>query len=264
MRKRRWRWPLRFNAARRLPAATPSRGVRLWRGFWRGLAGFVAASMLLVLTLRWLPLPTSSVIVQNGIKALWAGQGGAVRYDWTPWTAISPYAALAVIAGEDQRFPAHYGFDLVEIQEALDDREEGRPLRGASTISQQVAKNLFLWSGRSFIRKGLEAWFTVLLELLWPKQRILEVYLNIAEFGDYTFGVEAASRRFFNKPAARLTAGEAVRLAAVLPNPMRYRVDKPSAYVVKRQRWIERQMEQLGGVAYLDKLRAQAWNQNRE
>jgi monofunctional biosynthetic peptidoglycan transglycosylase len=177
-----------------------------------------------------------------------------VRYDWTSYTAISPHVALAVIAGEDQRFPDHQGFDFVEIQDALEDQEEGKPLRGASTISQQVAKNLFLWSGRSFVRKGLEAWFTVLLELLWSKERILEVYLNIAEFGDYTFGVEAASRRFFNKPAARLTADEAVRLAAVLPNPLRYRVDKPSAYVLKRQRWIERQMGQLGGVAYLDRL----------
>ena len=128
------------------------------------------------------------------------------------------------------------------------------PKSRMDALSQQVAKNLFLWSGRSFIRKGLEVWFTVLLELLWSKQRILEVYLNIAEFGEYTFGVEAASQRFFHKPAARLTADEAARLAAVLPNPLRYRVDRPSAYVLKRQRWIERQMRQLGGVAYLHQL----------
>lgn len=159
-----------------------------------------------------------------------------------------------MIAAEDQRFPDHYGFDFVEIQQALEDQEEGQALRGASTLTQQTAKNLFLWSGRSWIRKGLEMWFTVLLEVLWPKQRILEVYLNIAEFGQYTFGVESASQRFFNKPAARLTAGEAARLAAVLPNPLRYRVDQPSDYIRKRQRWIERQMRQLGGVAYLDRL----------
>ena len=168
--------------------------------------------------------------------------------------SISPNAALAVIAAEDQRFPNHHGFDFAAIQDALDDQDEGKPLRGASTISQQVAKNLFLWSGRSLIRKGLEVWFTLLLELLWPKERILEVYLNIAEFGDSTFGVEAASQRFFNKSASRLIAIEAARLAAVLPNPLRYRADKPSAYVLKRQRWIERQMRQLGGVTYLDKL----------
>ena len=215
---------------------------------------FVLASLLLVLILRWLPLPASSVIAQNWIKALWAGNGAAFRYHWTPYEEISPYAALAVIAGEDQRFPDHHGFDFVEIRDALEDREEGKPLRGASTISQQVAKNLFLWTGRGFVRKGLEAWFTALLELLWPKERILEVYLNIAEFGDHTFGVEAASRRFFNRPAALMTAGEAARLAAVLPNPIRYRVDNPSAYVLARQRWIERQMRQLGGIAYLDGL----------
>ncbi len=168
--------------------------------------------------------------------------------------SISPNAALAVIAAEDQHFPDHYGFDFAAIQDALDDQDEGKPLRGASTISQQVAKNLFLWSGRSLVRKGLEVWFTALLELLWSKERILEVYLNIAEFGDSTFGVEAASRRFFNKSASRLTAIEAARLAAVLPNPLRYRADKPSAYVLKRQRWIERQMRQLGGVTYLDRL----------
>jgi len=227
---------------------------RIGRGLWTATRIFVLASLALVLVLRWLPLPGSSVIAHSWIKAAWRGERAAFRYDWTPYGDISPHVALAVIAGEDQRFPDHHGFDFVEIQDALEDREEGKPLRGASTLSQQVAKNLFLWSGRSLVRKGLEAWFTVLLELLWPKQRILEVYLNIAEFGDYTFGVEAASRQFFNKPAARLTAGEAARLAAVLPNPLRYRADRPSAYVLKRQRWIERQMEQLGGTAYLNRL----------
>lgn len=238
----------------RLPLSRRRLLTRIVRGLWAATRIFVLASLVLVLVLRWLPLPGSSVIAHNWIKAAWRGENAAFRYDWTPYEDISPHAALAVIAGEDQRFPDHHGFDFVEIQDALEDREEGKSLRGASTLSQQVAKNLFLWSGRSLVRKGLEAWFTVLLELLWPKQRILEVYLNIAEFGDYTFGVEAASRQFFNKPAARLTAGEAARLAAVLPNPLRYRADRPSAYVLKRQRWIERQMEQLGGTAYLNRL----------
>lgn len=247
----------RFLGLSRHPAAAkPKWPVRIWRGLWGLLLGatllFGFGSLLLVLALRGLPLPTSSVIVQNKFKALW--DGGSVSYRWTPYAAISPQVALAVIAAEDQRFPEHHGFDLIEIQEALDDQEQGRPLRGASTISQQVAKNLFLWSGRSVVRKGLEAWFTLLLEWLWPKRRILEVYLNIAEFGRYTFGVEAASRRFFNKPAARLTATEAARLAAVLPNPLRYRADKPSEYTLKRQRWIELQMGRLGGLDYLDKL----------
>lgn len=257
MKRKAARWPFRLPGfSKRAPAVKPKWPVRLWRGLWGLLLGaaalFGVGSLLLVLALRGWSLPASSVIVQNKFKALW--DGGSVDYRWTPYAAISPHMALAVIAAEDQRFPDHHGFDLIEIREALDDQEQGRPTRGASTISQQVAKNLFLWSGRSFIRKGLEAWFTLLLEGLWPKQRILEVYLNIAEFGRYTFGVEAASRRFFDKPAARLTASEAARLAAVLPNPLRYRADKPSEYTLKRQRWIEGQMGRLGGLAYLDKL----------
>lgn len=214
------------------------------------------ASMVLVLVLRWPPLPTSSVITQSWIKSLWDDKAAGLRYAWKAYGRISPYAALAVIAAEDQRFPTHRGFDLIEIQNALEGRDGGRPLRGASTISQQVAKNLFLWSGRSWVRKGLEAWFTVLLEWFWSKERILEVYLNIAQFGEYTFGVEAASQQFFGKPAARLTAGEAARLAVALPNPQRYRPDQPSAYMLRRQRWVQQQMDRLGGTAYLNQLSA--------
>lgn len=232
----------------------PRRGLlrRIGRGLWWLLWGFVLISLALVLILRWIPPPISSIMAQEGLRA-WT-DGTTIRYQWMPYTHISPIAALAVMAAEDQRFPDHYGFDFVEIQQVLDDFEAGRSVRGASTISQQVAKNLFLWSGRDWIRKGLEAWFTVLLELCWPKQRILEVYLNIAEFGEYTFGVEAASQRFFKKPAAQLSTREAARLAAVLPNPQRYRVDQPSAYVLKRQRWIEQQMRQLGGTVFLERL----------
>jgi len=248
-------WTRRLRTvANRLPPAKRRLLARIGRGAWTAVQVFTVGSVVLVLLLRWVPPPASSFIAQGWLSALWAGERASFRYNWTPMATISPYAALAVVAAEDQRFPDHIGFDFVEIQEALEDQDEGKPLRGASTLSQQVAKNLFLWSGRSFIRKGLEVWFTVLLELLWSKQRILEVYLNIAEFGEYTFGVEAASQRFFHKPAARLTADEAARLAAVLPNPLRYRVDRPSAYVLKRQRWIERQMRQLGGVAYLHQL----------
>ena len=253
--KRRLRsWTGRWRTlASRLPSAQRQRLARIGRGLWTAVQVFAVGSVAMVLLLRWAPPPTSSFIAQSWLSALWAGESAAFRYDWTPMAAISPQAALAIIAAEDQRFPNHFGFDFVEIQDALEDQDEGKPLRGASTLSQQVAKNLFLWPGRSFVRKGLEVWFTVLLELLWPKQRILEVYLNIAEFGEYTFGVEAASQRFFHKPATRLTADEAARLAAVLPNPLRYRVDRPSAYVLKRQRRIEQQMRQLGE-AYLEKL----------
>ncbi len=156
-----------------------------------------------------------------------------------------------MVASEDQRFPDHGGFDFKQIEKALDDAERGGRARGASTISQQVAKNLFLWNGRSYLRKGLEAWYTVLIETLWSKRRILEVYVNIAEFGRGVYGAEAASQAFFHKPAAKLSRGEAARLAAVLPSPKRMRAESPSAYVLRRQGEIERQMAALGGTAYI-------------
>lgn len=162
---------------------------------------------------------------------------------------------LAVVAAEDQKFPQHYGFDIDSIQDALRDYYlQGDNLRGASTISQQVAKNLFLWPAQSWLRKGLEAWFTVLIELIWPKQRILEVYLNIAEFGPGIYGVEAASLTYFNQTAAMLAPEQAALLAAVLPNPKAYHVEQPSRYVLDRRNWILRQMRQLGGPAYLERM----------
>ena len=173
------------------------------------------------------------------------------RYEWVDLEHISPNAALAVIASEDQEFPFHAGFDFRSIREAVRASERGKRLRGASTLTQQVAKNLFLWSGRSFVRKGLEAWFTVLIERLWPKERILEVYLNVVEFGRGLYGVQAASEAFFHVPAARLTREQAAILAAVLPNPRRLHAERPSRYVLSRRDWILGQMRQLGGSAYL-------------
>jgi len=159
---------------------------------------------------------------------------------------------LSAAAAEDQQFPFHAGFDFKSIRQAVRAHEQGHKLRGASTISQQVAKNLFLWSGRSFARKGLEAMFTVLIEALWPKERILEVYLNIAEFGPGIYGVEAAARHFFHKSAARLTRQESALLAVVLPNPRRLRVDAPSHYVLEQRDWTLKQMANLGGPSYLN------------
>ena len=176
------------------------------------------------------------------------------RHEWRDWDQISREAALAVVAAEDQRFPQHSGFDLKQIDKALADRERGRRTRGASTISQQVAKNLFLWRGQSWFRKGLEAGITVLIEACWSKQRILEVYLNVAEFGRGTYGVQAASQRFFRKDARRITRGEAALLAAVLPAPARFKVQAPTRYVQRRQAWIQRQMAALGGTTYLARL----------
>ena len=214
----------------------------------------VGISVLPVIALRWLPPPTSSFIVQAQLRQAAAGHSPfAVEYEWVPWDRIAPSMRLAVVASEDQLFPTHHGFDVESIEKALDEAERGRRVRGASTISQQVAKNLFLWPGKTWLRKGLEAYLTVIIEATWPKRRILEVYLNIAQFGDRTFGVEAASRRFFGKPAARLNAYEASLLATVLPNPRLMHPDRPSPYVARRAAWVRRQMEQLG-TNYLDQL----------
>ncbi|MFR9718317.1 monofunctional biosynthetic peptidoglycan transglycosylase [Aeromonas diversa] len=171
-----------------------------------------------------------------------------VQHEWVPLEDIAGSLQLAVIAAEDQRFTQHNGFDMQAIEAALKHNESGRTVRGGSTLSQQTAKNLFMWSDRSFLRKGLEAWFTLLMELGWDKARILEVYLNIVEFGPGIYGAEAAARHYFHKPARRLSAYEASLLAAALPNPWRYRVNPPSPYVAKRSAWIRRQMQQLGSV----------------
>jgi len=219
------------------------------------LGGFVAVSVLLVLLLRWVDPPGSAVMVQHWIGAHFDGSRPPyIHHTWVDWDLIPPPVALAVIAGEDQRFPQHDGFDLVEMRKAWDKYQDGGRLRGASTISQQTAKNLFLWSGRDYLRKGLEAWFTVLIETFWPKQRIMEVYLNIAQFGPDTYGVGAASWRYLNRPIFALTTQDAALLAAVLPNPNIYHLDAPSTRVQHRASWIRRQMDRLGGTGYLERL----------
>ena len=199
------------------------RGLRVAAWILPGIAA-------MILVLRFVPPPTSAFMLVRNMPV---------------------NMALAVVAAEDQNFPRHFGFVVDAIARAMEHNEKGRSVRGASTISQQVAKNLFLWSGRSYLRKGLEAGLTVLIELLWSKQRILEVYLNIAEFGDGTYGVQAAAKRFFNKTPDRLTAHEAALLASVLPNPRRCSASRPSAYVRQRAQWIETQMRQLGP-GYID------------
>jgi monofunctional glycosyltransferase len=217
--------------------------------------GILALTVVATLSLRWLAPVTSAFMVQRQVGAWWHGhRESGVQYHWVPWEAISPHVPLAVIAAEDQRFLRHHGFDFIEIENAWQQRHSRGHLRGASTISQQVAKNLFLWPRHSFLRKGIEAYFTVLVETFWPKRRILEVYLNIAEFSPGVFGVAAASQRFFAKQPAQLDAGEAALLAAVLPNPRRYRVEKPSPYVLQRRARILRQMERLGGLQHLRDL----------
>jgi monofunctional glycosyltransferase len=238
--------------ARQRRARTGIRGLLLLA--LKGLALVVLGSILFTLALRWIPPLTTAVMVERRAGALWHHQPYQAHYQWVRWNRISPQAAIAVVASEDQRFADHHGFDVAAIEDAIDEHGKGARLRGASTISQQVAKNLFLWSGRSYVRKALEAYFTALIELTWSKRRILEVYLNIVEFGDGVYGVEAASQRYFHKPASRLQPEDAALLAAVLPNPVRLRVDRPSAYVEERRAWILQQMGQIGGTGYLKRF----------
>lgn len=215
-----------------------------------GIAGMWIAG---IIVFGMLPVPFSAVMMERQISAWLHGDFSYVAHsDWVGMDEISPWMGLAVIAAEDQKFPEHWGFDMAAIQKAVahNERNENR-IRGASTLSQQTAKNLFLWDGRSWVRKGLEAGLTVGIETVWSKRRILTVYLNIAEFGDGIFGVEAAARRYFNKPASQLSASQAALLAAVLPNPLRFKADAPSGYVRSRQAWILRQMRQLGGEEFM-------------
>ena len=228
-----------------------SRAARALRGLRRALRYtlliWLAVTVGAVLVLRWLPPPTTSFILQNRIAALRAGYGFyPYPYRWVDYERIAPVMALAVVAAEDQRFREHHGLDLTGIRQAIRDNQYRDRPRGASTISQQTAKNLFLWRSQTLLRKGIELYFTGLLELLWPKQRILEVYLNIAQFGGSVFGVEAAARTYFDKPAAALTRHEAALLAAALPSPSLLRVDAPSDYLRQRQRWVLNQMRLLG------------------
>lgn len=215
----------------------------------------VAFSIGLVGCFRWAAPPTSAVMIGKHLERFFSGrQESAIRYQWVDWGAISPHMYLAAVAAEDQMFPHHRGFDFESMRKAFEASRRGDRLRGASTISQQVAKNLFLWTGRSYVRKGLEAYFTILLESLWSKRRILEVYLNIVEFGDGVYGIGAAAETFFRKKPGALTSGEAALLAAVLPNPKRFHVRNPSAYVSQRRYWVQRQMERLGGFGHLKDL----------
>ena len=213
---------------------------------------FFASTAIVVLAMRWVP-PLTTAFIINGYVSAWLEHDYGWRADhrWTAYEQISRHAKLAVIASEDQKFAFHPGFDFEAIDKAIRARERGKSLRGASTISQQVAKNLFLWPGQSFVRKGLEAYLTLLIELMWPKQRILEVYLNVAEFGPGIYGVGAAAPRFFHADPAHITQAQGALLAAVLPSPKRLHVERPSGYLYRRQAWIMEQMNALGGAEYI-------------
>lgn len=226
---------------------------------WFGVSRLSLAVMSLFLSLTMifsvLPIPFSAYMMQQKISHLWQGNAYQIQYKWVSIDRIAWQMQMAVIASEDQRFDSHFGIDLYAIELAMkrNAKSQKKPI-GASTISQQTVKNLYLWHGASWVRKGLEVPLTILTETVWGKARVLEVYLNIAEFGDGIFGVEAAARHYFHKSAAQLTLQESALLAASLPNPLIYRVKTPSPTMRHRQQWIIRQVQNLGGRQYLEKL----------
>ncbi len=243
----------RWQQARRFMRERPL----LERVYWfcvRAFLWLLFGSIGYVIALKYVPVWVTPLIVSRWIGTVGTDESGHIYKKWRPYEAISKEAALAVVASEDQAFPAHWGFDFDEIQDAIKENQRRKRSRGASTISQQVAKNVFLWNGRSYVRKGLEVYFTVLIELIWGKKRILEVYLNVAETGPMIFGVEAASARYYGHPAASLGRSEAARIAAVLPNPRQLSISHPSNYVQRRTTQIARQMRALGGQRYIRTL----------
>ena len=219
----------------------------LFRKILTFMKWFFIISIVSVILFRFIPIPiTPTMLYLLGEQAFDSERRIVLKKDWESLSNISPNMKLAVIAAEDQLFYEHYGFDFAAIKKAIRNNEKGKRLKGGSTISQQTAKNAFLLPHRSYLRKGLEAYFTMLIELLWSKDRIMEVYLNVIEFGNGVYGVEAAAQHFFKKPASKLSKDEAALLAAVLPNPIRFRVDKPSSYVLRRKNWIKRQIGRMG------------------
>lgn len=229
---------------------------RLFRSFFRFLLLIIALcvllSILLVVPFRWANPPITLVQVDRWLAA--DAKDFHLQKRWLDWHVIPQHAALAVVASEDQRFPLHQGFDLKAIKKAFEEREKRGQLRGASTISQQVAKNMYLWTGRSWFRKGLEVWFTLLIEMTWSKQRILEVYLNIVEWGPGVFGLEAASQYHFGRSASQLTQYQAALLASSLPSPLRYDPARPDAHIQQRANWNLEQQRRLGGTKWLAPL----------
>lgn len=252
-------WHRRRRNEQRRPAARAARGRRGRRARrWLLVAALLvaAAGTVPVVAVRFVDPPRTAFMLATGLTALREDHETLhLDYRWRDLAAISPWMGLAVIAAEDQKFPTHNGFDVEAIGEALEAHRAGARLRGASTLSQQLAKNLFLWSGRSWLRKGLEAWYTFALEAVVPKRRLLELYLNVAEFGHGVYGVEAAAQRYFGTAATGLDPSRAALLATVLPAPRTRSVLAPDAGMRARQQWIVRQMRQLGGLAYLDRLR---------
>ena len=219
---------------------------KIFRIVWKSLVSLVLLSILLVILYGWVPVPYTPLMAIRSFE----NPGEKIQHQWVPREEISLHLQLAVIASEDQNFMNHNGFDYEAIKEAIEDNKQGKRVRGASTISQQTAKNVFLWPSRNWFRKGLEVYFTFLIETFWSKQRILEVYLNSIEMGRGVYGAEAASRHWFNKSASQLNPFEAAAIAAILPNPREYRANPASGYIEGRKAWIVRQMKNYGKFSF--------------
>ncbi len=209
---------------------------KIFRFIFKFALWFIAISIVSVLFFRFVPIPVTPLMLIRCVEQKWDGKEMKLKKDWVPLEKISSAMPLAVIAAEDQKFEEHFGFDLEAIKKAekYNKRHQGKKTKGASTISQQTAKNVFLWPNRSWIRKGFEVYFTFLIEIFWSKQRIMEVYLNVIEMGNGVYGVEAAAQEYFHKPASKLSVREAALIAAILPSPLKWSPVKPNARVQKK------------------------------
>ncbi len=224
---------------------------RIWRFIWKSVLWFFILSIGLTILYRFIPVPiTPLMVIRLMEQATDEKKETRLHKDWVPMSEISKNAPQAVYASEDQKFLDHNGFDMEAMEKAWEGNKKGKRIKGASTITQQTVKNVFLWPARSYVRKVLEAYFTVLVELIWPKERIMEVYLNVIEMGEGIYGIEAAAQAYYNKPAAKLNRSQSAMIAAVLPNPRRWTPAKPTSYIVGRQGWILRQMNNLTPLGY--------------
>ena len=223
---------------------------KILRWVKKAMLWFFAISILLVVVFKWVPIPYTPLMAIRALENKWEGKDAVLSHDWVSLEEISPNLQKAVIASEDGNFLNHHGFDFQAMQKAFKNNKKGKRIKGGSTISQQTAKNVFLWQGRSYIRKGLEAYFTVLIELIWGKERIMEVYLNSIEMGKGVYGAEEASKHWYRKSAVNLTKREAAGIAAILPNPLKYKATNSSSYIERRKDKILRNMRHVGKLEY--------------
>ncbi len=236
---------------------------KILKFFLKLFLGFLILSISSVILFKWVPVPYTPLMFIRCMEQKSEGKSMTLKHDWVSLEKISPKLQLAVVCSEDQNYLKHFGFDWGAIQKAIKANEAGKKLRGGSTISQQTAKNVFLWSGRSYLRKGLEAYFTLLIEIFWSKERIMEVYLNSIEMGNGVYGAEAAAQFWFKKTALKLNKDESSAIAAILPNPLKYVANPPSQFITKRKSWVKQQMSFWGNQLDYDKYNDEEGNENQ-